>query len=125
MEFGTYMHYLFEVFDFKKKDFEQIDEEYRPYLEKFLNCGIDFSGNIFKEYEFVYEEDNVMNYGVIDLMIEYEKSISIIDYKLKNIADENYLKQLEGYRSYIKKKTNKDVSIYLYSIMDGVLKELD
>ena len=33
-----------------------------------------------------------------------------------NIDDENYLNQLMGYKTFIKNKTKKDVSIYLYSI---------
>lgn len=125
MEFGTYMHYLLEVFDFKKPDYSFVDEKYKKYLEMFLNSGIDFSGKIYKEYEFIYEEDNVSSHGIIDLMIEYDKDIKIIDYKLKNIDDENYLKQLLGYKSYIENKTGKDVSIYLYSIISGELKKID
>ena len=125
MEFGTYMHYLFEVFDFKEPNYSFIDEKYRKYLEMFLNSGIDFSGKIYKEYEFIYEEDNVSSHGIIDLMIEYDKDVKIIDYKLKNIDDENYLNQLLGYKSYIEKKTGKSVSIYLYSIISGELKKLD
>ena len=45
----------------------------------------------------------------------------IIDYKLKNIDDENYDKQLNGYRSFLKKKTKKEVDCYLYSIMDEII----
>jgi hypothetical protein len=58
-------------------------------------------------------------------MIEYDDSIKIIDYKLKNIDDENYLNQLMGYKNYIENKTNKDVSIYLYSIINNELRRLD
>ena len=55
-------------------------------------------------------------------MFEYENYIDIIDYKLKNIDDEEYLKQLEGYKNYIYNKTKKEVNIYLYSILDNDLK---
>ena len=54
MELGTYMHYLFEVFDFNNPDYSFVDEKYKKYLEMFLNSGIDFSGKIYKEYEFIY-----------------------------------------------------------------------
>ena len=124
-EFGTHMHYIFEMFDFKNPDFSIIPESYQQYLKNFLHSGIDFSGNIYKEYEFIYESDNVINHGIIDLMIEYDDKIVIIDYKLKNIDDENYLKQLNGYRDFIRYKTKKEVSIYLYSIIDNKLKELN
>ena len=42
----------------------------------------------------------------------------IVDYKLKNIDDSNYDKQLNGYREFLKKKTKKEVECYLYSIID-------
>jgi len=45
-------------------------------------------------------------------MLEYDDSTKIIDYKLKNIANEAHLKQFNGYREYIKLISNKKVSIY-------------
>ena len=51
-------------------------------------------------------------------MLEYEDKIDIIDYKLNNIKDDNYLKQLNGYKEYIEHISNKKVNIYLYSIID-------
>ena len=68
-------------------------------------------------------EENVIN-GSIDLMLEYDDKIDIIDYKLKNIEDEAYSKQLNGYKEYIERKTGKKVNIYLYSIFDKKYKEL-
>ena len=58
-------------------------------------------------------------------MLEYDNYIDIIDYKLKNIDDPNYLKQLEGYMEYIKSISNKDVNIYLYSFIDKKYKKLN
>ena len=57
-------------------------------------------------------------------MIEYEDYIDIIDYKLKNVDDEAYLKQLHGYADYIYNKTNKKTNLYLYSILNGEFKKL-
>ena len=75
--------------------------------------------NYYKEYEFVYKkEDNVLH-GIVDLILEYDDHIKIIDYKLKNVSDENYIKQLKGYKEYIENKTNKSVNLYLYSIIDN------
>ena len=78
-------------------------------------------------YKFSQFSDNhieVKYHGVIDLMLEYDNYIDIIDYKLKNIDDIGYVKQLTGYKNYIEKKTNKEVNIYLYSIIDKVYKKL-
>ena len=61
--------------------------------------------------------------GVIDLMLEYDDYINIIDYKLKEIDDKSYVKQLTGYKKYIEEITNKRVNIYLYSILSNELKQ--
>ena len=50
--------------------------------------------------------------------------INIIDYKLKNVEDPLYIKQLDGYKKYIERITNKKVFVYLYSIIDGKLKKI-
>ena len=57
-------------------------------------------------------------------MIEYEDKIDIIDYKLNNIKDENYLKQLNGYKDYISKISNKEINIYLYSVIGETIEKL-
>ena len=121
ISFGTLIHHVFEMFDFKSKNLDSVDSKYRSYVDGFLNIGIDFDNcNIFKEYEFVYDNSQ----GIIDLMLEYTDHIKIIDYKLNDISDPAYIKQLEGYKKYIETKTNKCVKIYLYSIINGELKEL-
>ena len=61
---------------------------------------------------------------IIDLLIECPDKMIIIDYKLKNIDDLNYVKQLNGYREYIEEKTNKETYCYLYSIIDEIFKEI-
>ena len=112
MKLGTYIHYLFEITDFNNPG----DNVYVNKLLKhdlFKNIK---DANIYKEYEFIYEEDDSIYHGVIDLMIVYNDYIDIVDYKLSNITDVNYKKQLEGYRKYISNKFNKNVNIYLYSI---------
>ena len=57
-------------------------------------------------------------------MLEYDNYIDIIDYKLKNIKDESYKKQLKGYKKYIETKTNKKVNLYLYSILNNNILEI-
>ena len=114
MQLGTYIHYLFEITDFKNPN---IDSKYKEYILEFIK-QIDLNCNIYKEYEFIYTEDNIIKHGIIDLMLEYKDYIDIIDYKLKNTIDENYKKQVSGYKKYIETLTNKKVNTYLYSILD-------
>ena len=126
--FGSYLHYLLEITDFKKKDLTLIDEKYQKYFLKLFNSDL-FSNldntNIYKEYEFIYDCDNIKKHGIIDLMIEHDNYIDIIDYKLKNIEDNLYHEQLLGYKEYIKTKTNKDINLYLYSIIDGRYEKIE
>ena len=122
MKFVTKVHSILEYLDFNNPDFSNIDDVLQEKITSFLKSDLlkDISkGKIFKEYEFIYEKDNKLNHGIIDLMIEYSDYIDIIDYKLKNIEDENYIKQLKGYKEYIKDRTNKKVNLYLYSIIDN------
>ena len=122
MEYGTKVHHILECLDFINPDYTNIDNSIKNMIIKFLDTDLlkDISkGKIYKEYEFMYEKDNTLNHGIIDLMIEYSDYIDIIDYKLKNISDENYIKQLKGYKEYIEERTNKKVNLYLYSLIDN------
>ena len=128
MDFGTKIHYYLETLDLQNPDLSDIEENYRKKIESFLN--IDLLKNIekakvYQEYEFIEEDDDEEKHGVIDLMLEYSDYIDIIDYKLKNIDDEAYVKQLNGYKNYIEKLTNKKVNVYLYSIMDSNYKKIE
>ena len=128
MEFGTYIHYLLEIIDFKNPNYNLIDKFYQDKIKNFLNQDLlknIENANILKEYEFMHEENNTTYHGIIDLMLEYENHIDIIDYKLKNINDENYINQLNGYKNYIENKTNKKTNIYLYSILENNLKKIN
>ena len=127
MNFGTKIHYILETLDFKNPNLDNIEPFIKEKINNLLNQEIIKNisdGKIYKEYEFMYEKDNTIYHGIIDLMIEYDDHIDIIDYKLKNIDDENYKKQLSGYKEYIQSKTNKKVSTYLYSIFDNILLEI-
>ncbi len=117
IEKGNEIHKIFEMEDFKNTN--------NPYVMKFLKLIDNNYINCYKEYEFIYEIDNELKHGFIDLMLEYDYYISIIDYKLKNVLDKNYLKQLNGYKKYIKDLTKKEVKIYLYSILDNRLNQIN
>ena len=120
--YGRLVHELFECTDFNNLD--NLSDSNKKIINNFLE-KIDIKGaNIYKEYEFIYEEDNTTYHGIIDLMLEYQDNIKIIDYKLKNINDDAYIKQLTGYKNYIEKLFNKKTSIYLYSITLNTLEEI-
>ena len=123
LNYGTKVHKVLEQIDFKKPNLELFDlnKKMEEKIKSFLNSEIikdNINGVFYKEYEFTYLEDNTHSHGIIDLLIEQPDKMIIIDYKLKNIDDENYDKQHNGYRKYIKEKTKKEVDCLLYSIQD-------
>ena len=127
MEFGTKMHYYLETLDLQNPDLSDITSPYKEKIESFLKTdllkNLD-NAKIYQEYEFIDDDDTEEKHGIIDLMIEYPDYIDIIDYKLKNINDEAYVKQLSGYKDYINSISNKKVNLYLYSIMDEKYQEI-
>lgn len=128
IKLGLEIHEILEYLDFKSPRLDLIENSFvKEKIEKLLSNPIlnnVMSAKIYKEFEFIYEEENITHHGIIDCMLEYDNYIDIIDYKLKNTNDEAYLKQLNGYAEYISNKTNKKVNIYLYSILDAELKKL-
>ena len=124
IDFGLELHKIFEYTDFKNPNYDVLNEYQAKKIKAFIDTGIlDNSKKVYKEYEFLYEHEDKEMHGVIDLLIEYADRYAIVDYKLKNIDDEAYFKQLNGYRVYIEKITGKPVDIYLYSIIEGVLEK--
>lgn len=118
MDYGTNIHEMLEESNLKV-------ESDNPIIKN-LQENFDFKkAIIYQELEFIYEFENKEYHGIIDLMLEYEKEIKIIDYKLKNIDDEEYINQLKVYYNYIKSIKNKSIKVYLYSIIDNKIKELD
>ncbi len=128
LEYGTKVHELLEEIDFNNYNENIIEDIFiRNKITKFINNELiqnNINNKMYKEYEFIYEEDNNISHGIIDLLIECPNKMIIIDYKLKNIEDSNYIKQLNGYRKYIEEKTNKEVDCYLYSIINEVFQEI-
>ncbi len=130
MAFGEEIHSLLEQIDFNNPNFSKYDVSNNiiENIKYFLNMPLikeNLACKMYKEYEFIYEDNDKLSHGIIDLLIEREDKMIIIDYKLKNINDIAYDKQLNGYRDFIAKKTNKKVDCYLYSIMDKKLKEVE
>ena len=127
MELGTKLHYYLETLDFTNPDYSIVPEEYKPYIKKFLSSDLMKdckNGRSYKEYEFIYDNTNERKHGIIDLLMEYNDHFDIIDYKTKNIDDNHYNEQINGYRKYIESISKKEVKCYLYSIIDGKYKEI-
>jgi len=129
MEFGTKVHEILECLNLKNPDYSNIDNIFvLNKVKKIIECDILKNiGNakIYKEYEFIYKKEDILYHGIIDLMLEYDDYIDIIDYKLKDINDNNYLIQLSGYKQYVESISNKKVNIYLYSIINESIKKID
>ena len=128
MNLGTLFHQTLEFIDLKNPDYSLIENNFiSNKIKKLLNNPLLSNlsnANIYKEYEFIYYDNFIEYRGIIDLMLEYNNHIDIIDYKLSNIKDENYLKQLQGYKKYISTLVNKDINIYLYSILNEELEKI-
>lgn len=124
-EYGTHMHRLLELFDFKNPDLSYIKEpKEREIIEKVFELplmkkalGAD---QIFQEYG--YFDKKYRTTGFIDLMFIKDRRISIVDYKSSNILDPDYFEQLHVYQRNIQEIFNvssNDISLYLLSILKG------
>lgn len=130
MDFGTKVHETLEQMDFKNPDkaLNYLPENIKNKIKLFLETPLikeNTTSKLYKEYEFTYLEGTNYSHGIIDLLIEREDKMIIVDYKLKNISDAAYDKQLNGYRKVIKEKTNKPVECYLYSIIDSSFRKVE
>ena len=117
LQYGNVKHQLLESENFLTSDVPFI-KLFVQKLEDINNC------KIYKEHEFIYQDNDIEYHGIIDLILEYNNEIKIIDYKLKNIDDNNYLKQLSLYKKYVSTITNKSIKCYLYSILQNELREI-
>lgn len=127
LKFGTKVHEILEFIDFKDPDYTGIDPQIATKIDRFLKQEIikqNLDATFYHEYEFVMQDNAVIYHGIIDLLIETKNKIIIVDYKLKNIDDDKYKDQLYGYKEVMRKKSCKNVSCYLYSIMDETLTEI-
>lgn len=128
MKLGIKIHEILEYIDFLNPEYDCIENAFiqkkvRFFLESPILSNKD-QANIYKEYEFMYQKNDTEYHGIIDLLLEYEDHIDIIDYKLSNITEDKYITQLKGYQSYIEELTKKPVHLYLYSIFQEQIKEI-
>ena len=122
---GLELHYLFEITDLLNPNYNKLNDEEKTYINNFISKGLlNNIKKIYKEYEFMDKDNNNIIHGIIDLLLIYDNKAIIVDYKLKNTYDENYKKQLNGYKLYIEKITKLPVKTYLYSIINDELIEI-
>ena len=128
LQLGEEAHLLLEIIDFKNPDLSFIESDFlKERIQTFLKQPLlnkITDGIIYKEYPFVIEDGKTSAHGIIDLFIVYNDHIDVIDYKLKNIDDPAYIKQVEGYKNYLSNQYNLPVHGYLYSLFDGKLKQV-
>ena len=126
---GIKLHKIFETFDFyhPQEALKSMHQEDAFYLKRFL-AHKEFSSIdkaiIYQEYPFTLTNEDSTKMGVIDLLLIYPDHVDITDYKLKNIEDEAYIAQLNGYACFIRDLAKKPVKLYLYSILTDVLKQI-
>ena len=126
IELGLKMHSILENINFKNPNLNNLTDFEKRKVTSFINSGIlKNTKQLYKEYEFIYEENKEEYHGIIDLLLIKENENVIVDYKLKHTTDKAYIKQLNGYKKYIEKITNKPTEIFLYSILDEKLIDLN
>ena len=141
---GTHYHSALENLDFLKEyqkntDYEDVDYRKIKLAYDQLSPLMKDSVDVRKEADFMlyipYNEivpdspvsDKVLVQGVVDLMIEYKDSITIVDYKFSTldveILKQKYQEQLALYKLAVERAYNKKVEhMYIYSIMTGELR---
>ena len=125
MKTGTRVHEYLAWIDLKNPNYEAIDDLFiRNIIQQFLTQPLLKNiqdAIIYQEFEFIYEYEETEYHGIIDLMLEYSDHIDLIDYKLKNVQDDAYIKQLKGYQEFVFLKTDKPVFLYLYSLLEHTI----
>ena len=127
LDFGTRIHALLEIVDFKKSDLSFItDVREKALIEKALKASIFQSldgAEIFKEYQFI-DTDNHVN-GIIDLLLVFKEHCLIVDYKLKNLDDEAYRQQLTVYQRFVEQSFKRNTECFLLSVLTGEVKKVN
>lgn len=117
MEYGSMIHEELEYANFKNSSNIYVNNLLKQIDNNFIDT--------YHEYEFEFTGNGIKYYGIIDLIIEYKDVLYIIDYKLKYISDDEYIKQLTGYKNYFKSITDKNIKTFLYSIKENILMEVE
>lgn len=130
MQLGLHIHEILEYIDYDNPE-EILQNEsswIRNKINKFLNSFLFIEkerNKYLREYAFTFKDNDIEYNGIIDLIIETPNNIYIVDYKLKNVTDDAYIKQLSIYNKFISTKSRKPITTILYSIIDEEIKEIN
>jgi ATP-dependent helicase/nuclease subunit A len=118
LDYGTKAHLAMQGLDLKSEDASFIeDPELRKMAEAFLASSLrnQYRGyEDYHEYHFIDPETGAE--GSIDLLLVGQDDLAIVDYKLSEISDEAYRKQLEVYKANAERIFGKKARCYLYSL---------
>lgn len=129
MEYGTRIHQYLESFDYddRSKNLTLLPANIRKNMQIFLESEV-FDWNqkprTISEYGFVWNVDSDRRQGKIDLLVQYENRIVIVDFKLKQLSDDAYVQQLQGYHDFVSSKTALPIECYLFAILTGEIKKI-
>ena len=128
LDYGNELHEIMEAIDFNNPDISYLDKEEYNIISNVLNN--DLLKNIknaktYHEHEFYMTLDDKLYHGIIDLLVVYDDHIDIIDYKLKNIDHEEYNRQLDIYRKYVKTISKLPIKCYLLSLLENKIREVE
>lgn len=127
LAYGTYLHRLLEVTDFRSKDTGFIqNEKDRALIGRVLAHPLFArleNALIYKEYAFYDKKKNL--HGSIDLLLVYPDHAVVVDYKAKSISDPHYLEQVALYKAFVEESFKRNCETYLLSIIGGSLKKVE
>lgn len=139
---GTHYHMALEQLDFSKEyekntEFDDVDYAKIKRAHDVISKLAKGCVNIKKEADFMMYvpynkivsgdiDDKILIQGVCDLIIEYEDSITIVDYKFSHLSIESlkqkYQEQLNIYKMAVESAYGKKVEhVFIYSINTGEL----
>ena len=126
LDFGSELHAYLENMDLESKNLDYVkNRQMKKYVYNVMNSSL-FKGiknnQVRHEFRFYDEEENIQGY--IDALIVKENEIDIVDFKLKNIDEVEYDRQLRIYKSYLSKKTTLPIKMYLLAAITGEIREV-
>lgn len=126
LDFGSELHAYLEKMDLDSKDLDYVkNRQMKKYVYNVINSSL-FKGikneQVRHEFRFFDSQNNIQGY--IDALIIKDDEIDIVDFKLKNIDEVEYDRQLRVYKDYLSKKTNFPIKMYLLAALTGEIREV-
>ncbi len=130
IQLGLEFHSALEAIDFNKPNIDElpvsqfVKDNLRTILTHPIFQNISLA-KTYHEHEFYYTKNQEEYHGIIDLLAVYDDYIDIIDYKLYNLDSEEYIRQLKVYKEYVALKYNKNINVYLLSLIKKEIQKLN